>query len=92
MTLKVALDEDYYENKGFSESVGVLWFSLVSADKGVATNIYYFSFQINVISNYIIFLFINFFQDKKARKKLLISILFVIIPLGIAFFLCGLKV
>ena len=36
---------------------------------------------------YIIFLFINFFQDKKARKKLLISILFVIIPLGLAFFL-----
>jgi O-antigen ligase/tetratricopeptide (TPR) repeat protein len=36
---------------------------------------------------YIIFLFVNFFKDKKARKKLLISILFLIVPLGIAFFL-----
>ena len=36
---------------------------------------------------YIVFLFVNFSQDKKARKRLLISILFIIIPLGIAFFL-----
>jgi O-antigen ligase/tetratricopeptide (TPR) repeat protein len=36
---------------------------------------------------YIIFLFVNFFQNKKARKKLLVSILFVIIPLVIAFVL-----
>jgi O-antigen ligase/tetratricopeptide (TPR) repeat protein len=36
---------------------------------------------------YIIFLFVNFFKDKKARKKLMISVLFIILPLGIAFFL-----
>jgi O-antigen ligase/tetratricopeptide (TPR) repeat protein len=36
---------------------------------------------------YILFLIINFFQEKKAGKKLFISMLFVIVPLVIAFFL-----
>lgn len=36
---------------------------------------------------YILFLIINFIQDRKAGKKMLISILFVVIPLVVAFFL-----